>query len=143
MRGKPARNERGAISSGSAATGSGSEPSQLLAELLGQASVTEEFLEFSVERGNDLVTPVTVRAERIDKRVRITVSDAGLRCRPMLLERLDEDGTLLFLTHLSSQKVEELSRDPRVNLAFDKMAICRARTVEPEGCFAARSLPFH
>ena len=43
--------------------------------------------------------------------------DDMLGSRPMLLERL-EDGTLTFLTHLSSQKVHEVARDPRVNVAF-------------------------
>ena len=36
----------------------------------------------------------------------------------MLLERLDTTGALTFLTHLSSQKVHEIARDPRVNVAF-------------------------
>ena len=48
-----------------------------------------------------------------------TVADDGaLRCRPLLLEALEADGSLTFLTHLSSQKVAELSRDARVNVAF-------------------------
>ena len=38
--------------------------------------------------------------------------------RPMLLERLESDGSLTFLTHLSSQKVHEVTRDPRVGVAF-------------------------
>jgi general stress protein 26 len=44
--------------------------------------------------------------------------DDMLGSRPMLLERLEQDGTLTFLTHLSSEKVHEVSRDPRVNVAF-------------------------
>lgn len=44
--------------------------------------------------------------------------DGALRCRPMLLERLEPDATLVFLTHLSSQKTGEVRRDPRVNVAF-------------------------
>jgi len=44
--------------------------------------------------------------------------DDMLGSRPMLLERLEPDGSLLFLTHLSSQKVHEAARDPRVNVAF-------------------------
>jgi general stress protein 26 len=44
--------------------------------------------------------------------------DDVLRCRPMLLERLQNDATLVFLTHLSSQKVDDIRRDPRVNAAF-------------------------
>ena len=44
--------------------------------------------------------------------------DDLLRSRPMLLERLEPDGSLTFLTHLSSQKVSEVDRDPRVNVAF-------------------------
>jgi general stress protein 26 len=48
-----------------------------------------------------------------------TIGDDGrLVCRPMLLERLEPDGSLTFLTHLSSQKVHEVARDPRVNVAF-------------------------
>ena len=45
-------------------------------------------------------------------------ADEMLRCRPMLLERLDGDATLVFLTHLSSQKTAEVRRDARVNVAF-------------------------
>jgi len=44
--------------------------------------------------------------------------DDVLRCRPMLVERLEPDATLVFLTHLSSQKTEDIRRDPRVNVAF-------------------------
>jgi general stress protein 26 len=44
--------------------------------------------------------------------------DGLLRSRPMLLERLEPDGSFIFLTHLSSQKIAEVVRDPRVNLAF-------------------------
>jgi general stress protein 26 len=48
-----------------------------------------------------------------------TVADDDLfRSRPMLLERLEDDGSLVLLTHLSSQKVHELQRDPRVNVTF-------------------------
>jgi general stress protein 26 len=44
--------------------------------------------------------------------------DDVLRCRPMLLERLEPDATMVFLTHLSSQKVDDVHHDPRVNVAF-------------------------
>jgi general stress protein 26 len=44
--------------------------------------------------------------------------DDLFRSRPMLLECVEPDGSLTFLTHMSSQKVEELERDPRVNVAF-------------------------
>jgi general stress protein 26 len=44
--------------------------------------------------------------------------DDMLGSRPMLLERLESDGALTFLTHLSSAKVHEVSRDARVNVAF-------------------------
>jgi general stress protein 26 len=44
--------------------------------------------------------------------------DDLLGSRPMLLERLELDGTLTFLTHLSSEKVHEIARDARVNVAF-------------------------
>lgn len=44
--------------------------------------------------------------------------DDMLGSRPMLLERLEPDGSLTFLTHLSSQKVHEVARDGRVNVAF-------------------------
>src|SRR5918911_177166 len=45
-------------------------------------------------------------------------AEAGLHSRPMLLVRLEPGATLVFLTHLSSRKVEEVARDPRVNVAF-------------------------
>ena len=44
--------------------------------------------------------------------------DDLLACRPMLLVKLETDGSLTFLTHLSSQKVQEIARDARVNVAF-------------------------
>ena len=48
-----------------------------------------------------------------------TRSDEGmLGSRPMLLERLEPTGSMTFLTHLSSEKVHEIARDPTVNVAF-------------------------
>jgi general stress protein 26 len=48
-----------------------------------------------------------------------TVADGDtLRSRPMLVERVTPGGTISFLTHLSSEKVDELLGDPRVNVAF-------------------------
>jgi general stress protein 26 len=44
--------------------------------------------------------------------------DHRLGSRPMLLERVEPDCSLTFLTHLSSDKVREIARDPRVNVAF-------------------------
>jgi len=44
--------------------------------------------------------------------------DGELGSRPMLVERLEPDGTLTFLTHLSSQKTHEVARDPRVNVTL-------------------------
>jgi general stress protein 26 len=44
--------------------------------------------------------------------------DDMLGSRPMLLECLEPDGSLTFLTHLSSAKVHEVARDARVNVAF-------------------------
>jgi general stress protein 26 len=61
--------------------------------------------------------------------------DHVLRCRPMLLERVEQDATLLFLTHLSSQKVDDVRHDPRVNVTFvsDKgdryVSVCGTATV--------------
>jgi len=50
--------------------------------------------------------------------VTTVAADGVLRSRPLLLERLQPDGSLTFLTHLSSQKVAELAGDARVNVAF-------------------------
>jgi general stress protein 26 len=50
--------------------------------------------------------------------VTTVTGDGALRSRPMLLEALEPDGSLTFLTHLTSQKVAELADDPRVNVAF-------------------------
>jgi general stress protein 26 len=48
-----------------------------------------------------------------------TLADDDLfRSRPMLLERVEPDGSLVFLTHLSSHKAHELARDPRVGVTF-------------------------
>ena len=47
-----------------------------------------------------------------------TATTTVLGSRPMLLERLEPDGSLTFLTHLSSDKVQQVARDPRVNVAF-------------------------
>jgi general stress protein 26 len=45
-------------------------------------------------------------------------TDGALHGRPMLLERIDDAGALVFLTHLSSHKADDITRDPRVNVAF-------------------------
>jgi general stress protein 26 len=45
-------------------------------------------------------------------------ADGVLHARPMLLERLEDDVTLVFLTHLSSSKVADLMQDGRANAAF-------------------------
>jgi general stress protein 26 len=54
--------------------------------------------------------PVAMIATRSD--------DGMLGSRPMLLERLEPDGSLIFLTHLSSRKVQEITQDAKVNVAF-------------------------
>jgi general stress protein 26 len=50
--------------------------------------------------------------------VTTVATDDALHARPMLLERLESDATLVFLTHLSSQKTSDVTRDARVNIAF-------------------------
>ena len=50
--------------------------------------------------------------------VTTVAADGSLRCRPMLLTRVEPDATLTFLTHLSSQKTDEVRHDRRVNIAF-------------------------
>jgi general stress protein 26 len=50
--------------------------------------------------------------------VTTVAADGALRCRPMLLTRLESDATLVFLTHVSSQKTDEVQHDARVNVAF-------------------------
>lgn len=45
-------------------------------------------------------------------------SDGLLHARPMLLVRFEESGQLLFLTHLSSTKRDDIDRDARVNVTF-------------------------
>ena len=45
-------------------------------------------------------------------------SDGLLHARPMLLARFEETGQLVFLTHLSSTKREDIDRDARVNATF-------------------------
>jgi general stress protein 26 len=50
--------------------------------------------------------------------VTTVAEDGALRCRPMLVERLQPDATLVFLTHLSSQKTDDVRRDARANVAF-------------------------
>jgi len=45
-------------------------------------------------------------------------ADEALRSRPMLVEQVAPDATLVFLTHRSSHKAGELERDPRINVAF-------------------------
>jgi general stress protein 26 len=41
-----------------------------------------------------------------------------LHGRPMLVERVEDNATIVFLTHLSSTKVDEVRREARVNAAF-------------------------
>ena len=50
--------------------------------------------------------------------VTTVATDDALHARPMLLERVDRDASLVFLTHLSSQKTTDVHRDPRVNVTF-------------------------
>lgn len=45
-------------------------------------------------------------------------SDGKLVSRPMAVQRLDDDGTLWFLTDDTSPKARQLIRDSRTNLAF-------------------------
>lgn len=45
-------------------------------------------------------------------------SDGKLVSRPMAVQRLDDDGTLWFLTDDRSPKARQLIRDSRTNLAF-------------------------
>jgi general stress protein 26 len=44
--------------------------------------------------------------------------DGALRSRPMLVEKLQDDAALLFLTHRSSHKVLEITEHAQVNVAF-------------------------
>ena len=50
----------------------------------------------------------------------VTTIDANgvLHARPMLVERIDDDATIVFLTHLSSDKASEIARDARINASF-------------------------
>lgn len=50
--------------------------------------------------------------------VTTVAADGVLHGRPMLLERVSDDATLVFLTHLSSTKVDDVAHDPRVNASF-------------------------
>jgi general stress protein 26 len=70
------------------------------------------------DRANALAE-LSVLIEGIPVAMVTTIADDGqLGSRPMLLERQETDGSLTFLTHLSSQKVHEVARDSRVNVAF-------------------------
>jgi general stress protein 26 len=75
-----------------------------------------------VDRAADLARAVAELQRRIAgipvAMVTTVAPDGILHSRPMLVERLEADATLIFLTHLSSTKVDEVGRDPRVNAAF-------------------------
>jgi general stress protein 26 len=45
-------------------------------------------------------------------------ADGHLESRPMALERLEADGSLVFLTRLSSGKVREVAADAHVNVSL-------------------------
>src|SRR4051794_14749859 len=62
-----------------------------------------------------------------------TVAGDSLRSRPMLLVKMERDGTLLFLTHLSSHKAQEIDRDERVNVSFAAPAGDRYVSVSGRG----------
>ena len=65
------------------------------------------------------IAELTRRIEGIPVAMVTTIApDDVLRCRPMLVERIQPDASIVFLTHLSSQKVDDVRRDPRVNAAF-------------------------
>ena len=45
-------------------------------------------------------------------------SDGHFRCRPMQMQRHDEDGVLWFATSMDSQKIADLKANPRCGVAF-------------------------
>lgn len=45
-------------------------------------------------------------------------TDGGTRSRPMLVQDVDEDGWLWFLTDRTSRKACELERNPRIGVLF-------------------------
>jgi general stress protein 26 len=56
---------------------------------------------------------------RIPVAMMTTVDEDGqLRSRPMLALQLEQDESVWFLTHRGSAKLEDIVRDPRVNLSF-------------------------
>jgi general stress protein 26 len=48
----------------------------------------------------------------------ISSEDASLRTRPMTLQQTEFDGTFWFLTDKSSALVQDIEKNPKVNLAF-------------------------
>jgi general stress protein 26 len=65
------------------------------------------------------VAELRVRIAGIPAAMVTTIAPDGvLHARPMLVERLNDDATLVFLTHLSSTKVADVRRDARVNASF-------------------------
>ncbi len=70
---------------------------------------------------SDQETAAKVRELIADEKLGMltTVDPQGkLVSRPMALQRVDEDGTLLFLTDSTTPKAEQVERDHRVNVAF-------------------------
>jgi general stress protein 26 len=47
-----------------------------------------------------------------------TIAGDRLHTRPMRLETVEASGALVFLTHLSSEKADEIAEDPRVNVSL-------------------------
>lgn len=48
----------------------------------------------------------------------VTISDEGLRARPMATQELAFDGTLWFFTPVDSEKAHEVARHPQVNVSY-------------------------
>lgn len=58
--------------------------------------------------------------EDIDFAMLTTVSGGNLRSRPMSTQEADENGNLWFFTSDETNKVEEIEKDNRINVAYAK-----------------------
>lgn len=75
---------------------------------------------------NDLPEEPAAKFRALIERIEVAMvttreTDGSLRARPMAAILLENDsGHIYFLTGLSSHKIEEIARDPHVNLTFAK-----------------------
>lgn len=70
------------------------------------------------EKRQESIDKLKELTEGIDFCMLTTIDSGHLRSRPMSTQQFEFDGELWFLTSDETHKVEEIAKDPRVNVAY-------------------------